>query len=413
MHTAALLNDFLQDGPKSANDIECYLENARKHSIGKLWVDCVIKPTFIAHHFLRAEREGDWLLQQHCLQQMLPYFFSAGHHHYARYMTYYLNSMKGLPQEARKDLMEGCHVCRHTNGAPAVSSDQFGEQTYIKQGKGSGGLKGISTDPELVAIWINSFNVCSHTSVAVDIMYNSGEEEGILQHSDEEDGHGTAVTAIHKEEGSRRKHVDAEDRRKLVNELEKHSHPLLTTSPKPYNIVNGQCAPQDINVHNALEIGAKQLEDYAADLPSMFHKTIERRVKTMQAMKKSVVVNGKPVYNIEAIFSRLLVVGQQRNVNLHEVFKYELSAVPPSIVDEFGCLRKGDKSVLVRRIAVPLQTSSDVSVVLIDGNQLLYHIVWPAPGTGQISDLAKVWEKESKISSEEWKLMSFSTDMGE
>ena len=34
MLTAALLNDFLQDGPKSANDIEHYLENERKYPSG-------------------------------------------------------------------------------------------------------------------------------------------------------------------------------------------------------------------------------------------------------------------------------------------------------------------------------------------------------------------------------------------
>ena len=51
---------------------------------------------------------------------------------------------------------------------------------------------------------------------------------------------------------------------------------------------------------------------------------------------------------MEAIFPRLLAVGHQRNIELENVFQYELIGVPPSIIDEFGCLRKGDKSVLVR-----------------------------------------------------------------
>ena len=79
MVTAALLHDFLQTGEKSHDDIVAYLEKAREHPIGKLWVDCFIQPTMLAHQFLRAESEGDWLLQQHCLKMMLPYFFSAGH----------------------------------------------------------------------------------------------------------------------------------------------------------------------------------------------------------------------------------------------------------------------------------------------------------------------------------------------
>ena len=62
------------------------------------------------------------------------------------------------------------HVCRHSEGSAAVSSDQFGEQTYIKQGKQAGGMKGISSNPEQVAVWIESFGVCSQLSMALNDM---------------------------------------------------------------------------------------------------------------------------------------------------------------------------------------------------------------------------------------------------
>ena len=170
MVAAALLHDFLQTGEKSRDDIAAYLEKAREHPTGKLWVDCFIKPTLLAHQFLRAERQGDWLLQQHSLQLMLPYFFAAGHHHYARYITWHLQDMQHLPQDAKNDFRNGAHVCRHSEGSAAVSSDQFGEQTYIKQGKQAGGVKGISTNPEQVAVSIESFGVCSQLSMALNDM---------------------------------------------------------------------------------------------------------------------------------------------------------------------------------------------------------------------------------------------------
>ena len=44
----------------------------------------LVIPTAIIHMFIRAERESDWLLHLHCVQQMLPYFFAAGHSNYAR-----------------------------------------------------------------------------------------------------------------------------------------------------------------------------------------------------------------------------------------------------------------------------------------------------------------------------------------
>jgi hypothetical protein len=44
--------------------------------------------------FLHGERNGDFLIQQHCLKAMLPYFFAAGHHNYARYLSWYVRQME-------------------------------------------------------------------------------------------------------------------------------------------------------------------------------------------------------------------------------------------------------------------------------------------------------------------------------
>ena len=37
-------------------------------------------------------------------------------------------------------------------------------------------MKGISTNPEQVAVWIESFGVCSQLSMALDDMYGPFEE---------------------------------------------------------------------------------------------------------------------------------------------------------------------------------------------------------------------------------------------
>ena len=68
------------------------------------------------------------------------------------------------------------------------------------------------------------------------------------------------------------------------------------------------------------------------------------------AMKRGVVVGEKTVYDMEVLFSRLLIVGQSRNINLATVFEYELCAVPPSIIDEFGIFRKGSKAQLMQNL---------------------------------------------------------------
>ena len=55
-----------------------------------------------------------------------------------------------------------------------------------------------------------------------------------------------------------------------------------------------------------------------------------------------------------------------------DIFQYELSPVPPSLIDEFGCLRKADKTVLVKCLGVPVNSAPAPDVVLVDASQLLY-----------------------------------------
>lgn len=130
-----------------------------------------------------------------------------------------------------------------------------------------------------------------------------------------------------------------------------------------------------------MAIGNEQSRQFSASLGIEFHKTIKRKVKTMESLKKAVTVKGKAIYDVETLFSRLLVVGQQRNIDIVDVFQFELSPVPPALIDEYGCLRKGDKAVLVKSISVSVTTPSVPDVVLVDGGQLLYHVIWPVSGT--------------------------------
>ena len=74
MVAVVLSQNFLRDGEKTFNEISAYMDEVRKHPTGKHCVDNFIKPTLLVHQFLHAEREGDWLFQQLCLERMLPIF---------------------------------------------------------------------------------------------------------------------------------------------------------------------------------------------------------------------------------------------------------------------------------------------------------------------------------------------------
>ncbi len=75
------------------------------------------------------------------------------------------------------------------------------------------------------------------------------------------------------------------------------------------------------------------------------------------------------------------MIGQKRQMELGPLFAYELCAVPSSLINELGCLRKSNKSRLVKRLGV-LETSPIApDILIVDISQLFYHIVWPHGGS--------------------------------
>ena len=46
--TTVLLQDFFQSGAKTYQELSEYLESVRDHPAGRLWVDCLMKPTLLA-----------------------------------------------------------------------------------------------------------------------------------------------------------------------------------------------------------------------------------------------------------------------------------------------------------------------------------------------------------------------------
>ena len=66
--TTVLLQDFFQSGAKTYQELSDDLDAVRDHPVGRLWVDCLIKPTLLALQLLRAQRDGDFLFQQVSLE---------------------------------------------------------------------------------------------------------------------------------------------------------------------------------------------------------------------------------------------------------------------------------------------------------------------------------------------------------
>ena len=144
--------------------------------------------------------------------------------------------------------------------------------------------------------------------------------------------------------------------------------------------------PEHVNVANSSAIDEKLEKTYVAGLPGGFYKPISSPIKSMSVLSHQVKLNnGKTEVDLESIFLRLLMIGQKRQVDLEQLFAYELGAVPCALIDGFGCLRKSSKSPLVKRLGVVDISPRAASTVIVDVSQLFYHMVWP--NGGSLADL--------------------------
>ena len=62
-------------------------------------------------------------------------------------------------------------------------------------------------------------------------------------------------------------------------------------------------------VDDAVDIRHTMAGSFRNTLPNGFHGKISNQVKTMEQLKRGIKVGGKTVFDLEAIFIRLLVVG--------------------------------------------------------------------------------------------------------
>ena len=350
------------------------LENiATRSKTSKLWVDMLIKPVFLIMRFVRAERETDWLLHLEACKQMIPYFFAAGHVHYARYGLCYIRAMEALPEEVLVRFMKGEHVMRHQRGLwNGLWSDMFIETSFMRYGHAPNGIIGITLKPDTLKVWAFSLHTCSTVEAALDEMLGDSGDQG----------------SEHKEEKKARIENDNKDREAISRKLLKCIDPL-DPEKHPQDLVNiatGLHGTPAMNVQDAVQKGFEQMCEFGENLPDGLHETIHKTVTTMVATKKHVNVGGSKVYDMNIIYSR--VIGQQssgRDVDIKDVLSYELAPVPTSMFDSTGEMRAAtSKSSLKRQLLVEVSartSASETSVVVIDGSALLWVVPWPAEGT--------------------------------
>ena len=168
--------------------------------------------------------------------------------------------------------------------------------------------------------------------------------------------------------------------------MESIIHPL-EVEESPENVINiysGSISPRSVDVDKAVEIGKEQRKRFDCSLPGGFYESIKKEVTTMSITKKSIKVGDVDVYDTDVIFARVMCLLNTGQVNLEDVFSYELSPVPVSLFKENGEMRINEnKSDLKQTLKVDVsgRVQNKADAVIFDGCAMLRAVYWPTNGT--------------------------------
>ena len=194
----------------------------------------------------------------------------------------------------------------------------------------------------------------------------------------------------HKEELPGRIKSDHIDRLKIRKGLSSMIHPIdvKENSDKLINIYSGAISPKTVNVDDALLIGNKQKNNFIVSLPDGFYQPIKKEVTTMAVTKKNIKIGDITVFDTEVIFARVMCLLNAGQIQLQDVFSFELSPIPTSLFRENGEMRPADsKSDLKKDLKVEISSrlQPNAEAVIIDGGAMFWAIHWPT--NGAVNDL--------------------------
>ena len=204
------------------------------------------------------------------------------------------------------------------------------------------------------------------------------------------------IKTYHKEESHARIVSDEIDQENLRNFLKTCIHPLDVDShhnkTSLSNIYTGQHATKAANVNKSVQLGSKQMKEFEAVLPQHFHTTIQKTLVTMKEMEKK-VKTGNVVYNIEVVYSRVMCLLNAKQIDLKDLFKYELSPVPLTLFDENGDSRVAKQKANLKNTLkekVSLRKCLSENAVVLYSCALLWSVHWPK--AGNVSNLVNVFK---------------------
>ena len=105
----------------------------------------------------------------------------------------------------------------------------------------------------------------------------------------------------------------------------------------PVDIVTGKGSYADVNAYDAVRVGSELMTSFVKSLPTGYHNPLS----------SSVANTMKP----DVMYQRALGLACIRDIDLREIFSYELSTLPLSLFKENGEMRLNNKSEFRTKVA--------------------------------------------------------------
>ena len=317
-------------------------------------------------NYIAAERISNFRVHIESFCQMLPWDFAYDHTNYARWGSLYCSEMPDLPNY-NPEFFAQCGLGNHTINRSKCKNQPFNnvwtdmgiEQSMNRDCGVLGGLTGIATNTEALHRWC----LTSHFRASVTYAFKRklcgpGEDDRNYTHKE------ATINRISKESTQMVKIVSTVTER-MINPFQvmKQCDTNDTEDMPLLNIATGSVAPQEIadDLQQAKEIGKNQFEKFVEKRINSneedFYKAVTRNdLKTFASLEKNSKAMSKSkqkLLNVNVdrqLFGRLLVISKDRDVDVEELFSYELSSVPLSLFNFDGSMVKCNKSKLLEEL---------------------------------------------------------------
>lgn len=327
--------------------------------------------------FIRATRESDWHMHLAATRLMLPWLFAYDRTNYARYLPAYWLEMTNLeethPESYRDITARGQWTVQRTDGNSfsSIACDQAIEQTCNRDSKTKGGITGFTLNRGAVQRWILAQPERSAITRQCELMAG-------IQGDDR----------IHKSLDESRMLKDERDVSSIISTINGMINPFDCSHDELVSLSSGVVASDKVKADllEARDKGEKAVSEFMIERlvgseKDIFSPLKALRLKTFETQAKKKVSKTRTGKEITLkydrnLFARLLVIGQTRKVNLHEVLKYSLGPVSFPLANTDGSMNKPNKSALLQLLESKsdnclTETVPPNGALLIDGMALL------------------------------------------